>query len=87
VESSKRIVDRFARCLGQDHVVTLEPVDEFAALADLESGSHRLRHRGLGLAGDFARDQFAFNPCPQDGHDGRIFLTGIKSFWYPSECS
>ena len=62
MESGERVVDRFPLCLGQDHVVALDPISELIALAHMEGGSDRLRNRRLGLAGDLARDQ----GCYQD---------------------
>src|SRR5208282_5051062 len=39
MERGERILDRFPLCLGQDHVVTLDPISELVALAHTEGGS------------------------------------------------
>src|SRR5215472_10447047 len=56
MESSEGIVDRFPLCLGQDYVVTFDPISDLIALAHTEGGTDRLRDRCLGLAGNLARD-------------------------------
>ena len=57
MKRGERLVGRIALCLGEDHLIPLDPIGQFIAFANPQRGPDRLRDRGLGLAGDLAGDQ------------------------------
>jgi hypothetical protein len=61
MESSEEILDRFPLHLGQDYMVTLDPISDLIALAHTEGGTDRLGDRCFGFAGNLARD----HDCPR----------------------
>jgi hypothetical protein len=82
MKSSVGIVNRFLFCIGQDYVVTLDPISDLIALAYTEGGTDRLRDRVWALLVIL----LVIMTClmMSASSDVRIFLTAIKRHAGPS---